>query len=46
MADLEFKRVQDEPALYDLYIGGEIAGRRLTLDQVVLEIAGVEARHE
>ena len=40
MADLEFRRVQDEPPLYDLYIGGKIAGHHMTLDQVVREIAG------
>ena len=42
MGDLEFRRVQDDPPLYDLYIGGELAGNRLTLDEVIARISAPE----
>ena len=42
MGDLEFRRVQDDPPLYDLYIDGALAGRRLTLDEVIARISEPE----
>ena len=42
MGDLEFRRVQDDPPLYDLYIDGALAGNRLTLDEVIEQISRPE----
>lgn len=40
--ELKFERVQAEPPLYNLTIGGELVGTRLTLDEVIATIAGSE----
>ena len=42
MGDLEFRRVQDDPPLYDLYIDGALSGRQLTLDEVIAKISEPE----
>lgn len=45
-ADLEFRKVQEEPPLYDLYIAGELRGSGLTLDEVILQISTPAEKEE
>lgn len=40
--ELKFELVQAEPPLYNLTIGGELVGTRVTLDEVIATIAWSE----